>query len=239
MAVKRKISKTEFDALSDEKKEFYIENSERRGEYILDMDADFNKDLTSALDRLKTEKTELEGKLEATTTELTTERGKKLDKDGAVSKTDHEAMKASYETKLATEIAKLTGVITKKDGFIRKTLVDAKATELATKISKVPSLMARVIKDRLSVDLDGDDPKTVVLDSDGKPSAFTLDDLQQEIVANKEFADIIIGSKANGGGNAPQVPGGGNAHNSPTPSLSDLPPEQLVAHMKATHRELT
>ena len=53
MAVKRKISKADYEALSDDKKSFYIENADRKGEYILDMDEDFNKELTTALDNLK------------------------------------------------------------------------------------------------------------------------------------------------------------------------------------------
>ena len=240
MAVKRKISKAEYEALSDDKKEFYIENKDRKGEYVLDMDADFNKELTDAHERVKSENASLKAKNEELTAELATEKDKKQPKDGSVTKEDHEAMKNSYEKKLS-DAAKASGeVVAKKDKFIKNSLIDAKALELATKISKAPKLMLPHIKARLSADLDGDDPKTVVLDADGKPSAYTLEDLAQEFVANKDFADIVIGSKASGG-NAPSG-GGGNAPNGNPPnrsaSLTDLPADQLVAHIKATHSDM-
>lgn len=239
MAVKRKISKAEYEALSDDKKSFYVENTDRRGEYVIDMDADFNKDLNTALETLKTENKTLKTQLEESTVALDTEKKKKQSVDGSVSKDDHEAMKASYESKLTAAQVKANETIARKDGFIRKTLIDSKALELATKISKAPALMARVIKERLSANLDGDEPATIVLDKDGKPSAFTLDDLSQELVANKEFADIVLGSKATGG-NALNVPAGGNALQSDKPvNLSSLQPAQLVEHMRATHPELS
>ena len=204
MAVKRKISKAEYEALSDDKKEFYIENKDRKGEYVLDMDADFNKELTDAHERVKSENASLKAKNEELTAELATEKDKKQPKDGSVTKEDHEAMKNSYEKKLS-DAAKASGeVVAKKDKFIKNSLIDAKALELATKISKAPKLMLPHIKARLSADLDGDDPKTVVLDADGKPSAYTLEDLAQEFVANKDFADIVIGSKASGGNASPR-----------------------------------
>lgn len=243
MAVKRKISKADYEALSDDKKEFYVENKDRKGEYILDMDADFNKELTDAHERVKAENASLKTKNEELTAELETEKTKKAPKDGSVTKEDHDAMKNSYEKKLSDKDKAHGEAIAKKDKFIKNSLVDAKALELATKISKPSAvkLMLPHVKARLQADLEGDDPKTVVLDADGKPSAYTLEDLSQELVANADFADIVIGSKASGG-NAPAGGGGnapnGNPPNNRTASLTDLPAEQLVAHMKSTHSDL-
>ena len=238
MAVKRKITKAEFEALSDDKKEFYIENKDRKGEYVLDMDADFNKELTDALDTVKASNAALKTKNEELTNELTAEKAKKQPADGSVTKDDHDAIVKSLNTKLADADKKHGETIAKKDAFIRKTLIDSKALEIASKISKAPKLMLPHVKARLSAELDGDEPKTVVLDADGKPSAYTLDDLSQELVANKDFADIVIGSKASGG-NAPPG-GGGNAPNGnpPPASLTDMDAASLVAHMKATHGDL-
>ncbi len=238
MAVKRKISKSEFEALSDDKKEFYVENKDRKGEYILDLGEDADNPLKAANDRLKQEKEELEGKVNTLTTDLDAEKKKKQPADGQVTKEDHEAMRASYEKKLADKDKAHGEVVTKKDAFIKKSLVKDKASALATEISKAPKLLSRIIEDRLSVDMTGDEPKTVVLDSDGKPSAFTLDDLKQELVANKDYADIIIGTKATGG-SAHSSPGGGSALSSDKPvNLTSLPAADLVAQMKATHPEL-
>lgn len=238
MAVKRKISKSEFEALSDDKKEFYIENKDRKGEYILDLGDDADNPLKAANDRLKQEKDELTDKVNTLTTDLDAEKKKKQPADGSVTKDDHEAMKASYEKKLTDKDRSHGEVVGKKDAFIKKSLVKDKANALATEISKAPKLLSRIIEDRLSVDMTGDEPKTVVLDSDGKPSAFTLDDLKQELVANKDYADIIIGTKATGG-SAHSSPGGGSALPSDKPvNLSSLGGADLVAHMKATNPDL-
>lgn len=239
MAVKRKISKAEFDALSDDKKEFYIENKDRKGEYILDMDADFNKELTDALETVKGERDTLKAKNGELTSELATEKAKKQPADGSVTKDDHEAIVKSLNTKLADADKKHGEVVAKKDKFIKNTLIDAKAMEIASKISKAPKLMLPHVKSRLAADLDGDEPKTVVLDSDGKPSAYTLEDLSNELVANADFADIVIGSQARGG-NPPNALGGGNAPNGnqPPAPLSSMEAADLVAHMKARHPDL-
>lgn len=238
MPVKRKISKAEYEALSDEKKEFYIENKDRKGEYVVDMDADFNKELTTALDAVKNDNKTLTDKLAETETALTAAKAEKAPKDGSVAKDEHESIVKSLNTKLAKAETDSAAAITKRDAFIRKTLIDSKASELAGKISKAPKLLLPHIKARLSANLDGDEPATVVLDADGKPSAYTLADLEQEFVANKDFADIIVGSKATGG-NPQNAPGGGNALLSEKPApLSSLSGEALVAHMKATHPDL-
>ncbi len=232
--VKFKITKTEFDALSDEAKKFYIENASRKGEYIVDLDPDHNKELTTALDNVRTEKADLKAKLDAATAELTTERGKNLDKNGAVSKADHDAMVASWQDRFTKETEKLTGIVGKKDDFIKKSLLDGQAAALAAKISTVPSLMAKAIKDRLTVDMTGDEPKLVVLDKDGRPSAFTVEDLRTELVANPEYASIVIGSKASGGSAHTPAPGGSAPDGGKTPTLSQASPDQLLQHMKAT-----
>ena len=239
MAVKRKISKSEFEALSDDKKEFYIENKDRKGEYILDMDADFNKELTDALDTVKAERDTLKTKNGELTGELATEKAKKQPADGSVAKDDHEAIVKSLNTKLADADKKHGETVSRKDAFIRKTLIDSKALEIASKISKAPKLMLPHVKARLSADLDGDEPKTVVLDSDGKPSAYTLEDLSNELVANADFADIVIGSQARGG-NPPNGNGGGNAlhGNNPPAQLSSMEASDIVAQMKAKHPDL-
>lgn len=239
MAVKRKISKAEYEALSDDKKEFYIENKDRRGEYIVDMDADFNKELTETLEALKVTNADLTTKLAEAGTALAEEKKTKAPKDGAIPKDDHDSIVASLNKKLTDATTAAETTIGKRDAFIKKQLVDAKAQEIAASISTAPKLLLPHIKARLQAKLDGDEPSTVVLDSDGKPSAFTIEDLTQEFVANKEFAAIITGSKATGGGNPPNALGGGNALPSDKPvNLSSLPSGDLVAAMKAKHPDL-
>lgn len=229
MAIKRKISKADYEALSDERKELYKENPSRKGEYILDMD-DADNELRTALDRTKQEKTELQTKLDEITAKL--EELEAAGKGNAKDKDTLETLKASYETKIAKLTGDHTAAITKSQKQIKSLLADSKAKELATKISKSPKLMQRVIRDRLDVDLSGDEPKLTVLDADGKPSAFTLQDLEQELVADAEYADIIIGSKASGGDTGRGGQSGGNAHFNQKPRLlTEMTPQELQQHM--------
>lgn len=237
MAVKRKLSKAEFESLSDEAKTMYIENKDRRGEYILDMDPDFNKELQTVLDTQKTTIADLEGKVAEGTAALAAEQAKKISKDGSVSKEDFEAYKTSAEKKYTTDTAALNTTIGKKDATIKTHLIDNVANGLATKLSKSPKLMLPHVKSRLAVDMSGDEPKTIVLDADGRPSAFTIQDLEQEFVANKDFADILIGSRASGGNPPPSTRGNPLSPEKPQ-SLTSMKPADVVAEMKARHPEL-
>lgn len=232
MKLKRKIDKATFDALSDEHKGFYAENKSRRGEYLLDFEDDDDNPLKTAYERTKAEKDAMAGQLtelQAKIAELEKKPdSKKNDKDIA----DLKALETSYEAKITALTADLTGKLNSKDNYIKKVLADTKAAEIATRISKTPKLLQRALRDRLEVDFTGDEPTLKVLDDQGKPSAFSLDDLEKEFVANPDYAAIIIGSKATGG-DADKRPGGaGDARFADkTPLLSAMPVADLKAHM--------
>lgn len=154
-----------------------------------------------------------------------------------------EATNSPETARLTSELEKATkDRDTLREGIIRQAR-DSQAHEIAASISKAPKLLARVLADRLHVELDTDGkPVVKPLGPDGKPSdAFTVDSLKKEIAENKDYADIIIASKAGGGG-APRhgVPGSHGAHgggaalpNDQTPSLASLSPTALAAHLKA------
>jgi len=55
------------------------------------------------------------------------------------------------------------------------------------------------IKSRLGVEEKDGQFVTVVHDSEGKPSALTLDELKVDISSNKAFAPVLAGYKASGG----------------------------------------
>jgi hypothetical protein len=81
----------------------------------------------------------------------------------------------------------------------------------------IPTLMVEQFAKRLSVEeIDG---QSVIrcLDADGKASALSLSEVQQEFLANKEFASIIKTKTGSGGGANPS--GGGGAAGK---SLSDM-----------------
>jgi hypothetical protein len=70
---------------------------------------------------------------------------------------------------------------------------------------------------------------TVVKDSEGKPSALTVDELKKEIMADAAFAPLIVGSKATGGG-ASGGKGGGAAKTGDVISMSK---DERLAYFKA------
>jgi hypothetical protein len=180
MAVKFKITKAQYDALSDELKKEYVAG-DTDGEFVLDVNGLPEPEDTGPLKRgLEAEKNK------------TKELKRSLDEAKAklADVPDVEAINKAH----AEEKAKLTK-------FVDKTLKESVANGLAAKISTAPTLLAPKIAERIAVDMTGDEPKTVFLGKDGKPDAnLTLEKIRDEVVANPEYKSIIIASKASGGG---------------------------------------
>lgn len=218
MALKHKIKKTEYDKLSDELKAEYIAGEED-GEYVLDVTGLPEPEDTGPLKRSLDRAREDLKKEKAAKAELQS----KLDDMPNV-----DELKATHKA----ETSKLTK-------FVDKTLRDAKALEIATKISTVPALLAPKIAERLSVDMTGDEPKTVILGKDGKPDAeMDFEKLSQEFIANPDFKAIIVASKAKGGGAAPgglKSSGGGAPADDQDKKadLSSMSGTDLAARIKA------
>jgi hypothetical protein len=180
MAVKFKITKAAYDALSDEMKAEYIAG-DKDGEFVLDVSGLPEPEDTGPLKRgLEAEKNK--------TKDLKRERDELKVKLDAMPDVD----------KLNADHAAATSKLT---NFVDKTLKESVAMGLASKISTAPSLLAPKIAERIAVDMTGDEPKTVFLGKDGKPdAALTIEKIREEVVANPEYKSIIIASKASGGG---------------------------------------
>lgn len=229
MALKRKITKEAFDKLS---KDLQAEYVEKDGEFILDVDGGNDDD--GALRRAKDREVQARKDAEKRAKEAE-EKLAEIEGDDARKKGDIETLEKKWKGDLEAERAAHKATTDKYQGAFKKSLVDAKSVEIATAISKAPKLLSRVIRDRLTVDFEGDEPVTKVLDAAGKVSDMTLDDLQKEIVANPDYKDIILASKASGGaGKTSQKPGGG-APTQPekTADLASMTPQQLADHVKA------
>lgn len=221
--------------VAEELRGFYVKRGDK---YVLDVEGDDDTTaLRNAKDREKARADE-EAQLRRDAEKQLRETQRAL-----------EDLKASPETaRLQTELEAATK---ERDGLrngIIEAARDKAATEIATSISKAPKLLARFIGERLSVEL-GADGKPVVkpLAADGKVSdAFTVDSLKKEIAENPDFADIIVASKAGGGG-APRngVPGsngatgGGAAHPDKQPNFAEMRPADLAAHLKAKREAAT
>lgn len=209
MARARKINKTDYDALSDGAKEFYVKGTGKDAEnYVLDVEPD---DDVSALKTAKDRETQAAKELRAALKTKEKEAKELSDKLAEIEDTGNKtagnvaAVEESYKKKLLKKDEEHTATISKRDSFIKQTLVDNVALAIATKISDAPELLVPVLVKRIAADLDGDAPKTVFLDKEGKPSpALTREDIEKEFVANPAYARIIIGSKASGSGGAGQ-----------------------------------
>jgi len=235
MALKRTLNQKEYDSLSDDVKALYGKNPKAEGSFLLDLEgSDDAAELKAAKEQeatlRKAEKKradEAEAKLAA------------LGEADASKRGDVEALAKSWQEKLDKTSKEAQEKLDKKDAFLRQQLIDGKAMELATQLSKTPMLLLPHIKARLAADLDGDVPATKVLGVDGKPSALTIDDLKKEFLANKEFSSILLASKASGSGTnpndaKPQGHGGAplDAKGQPL-AFRDMTVPQKVAHIDA------
>lgn len=208
MALKSKLTKAEFDALPEALKEFY-KKADGKEEYLLD--SEDAAELRRAKDReaqARQEAEELAAKEKKRADDAEAKLNEEID-GGARKRKDIDALEKSWQGKLDKEKADAQKKIDARDAIIRRELGDNVALGLATKISTKPNLILPHIKSRITVDFDGDEPKTRILDKDGKPSALTVEDLQKEFVANADFADIIIASQASGSGASGGSGGGG------------------------------
>lgn len=201
MALKVKIDKATYDALSDAVKAEYIADGEG---FKLDVDdTDIAAEMRRARDREKQERADLQKERDRIQGELDALKGEGHRKAG-----DIDAIEASWRTKVEAEKVAGKTKSEKLEGQLRNLLVNDVARAMATEISTSPALILPHIKARLRAEFDGDEPVTKVLDESGKLSALTVAELKQSFIDNKEFAAIIIGSKASGSG-ATGTNGGG------------------------------
>lgn len=191
------------------------EYTEKDGKFYLDIEGVDEHPAVGALKRAKDHEKSLrqtaETKLRETEDKLT-EKETEIEglRSGAVPKSDFEALKKSYDDKLKEKQTEFDGKYNKLNTLVEKHMLDGKALELATEISTVPALMVPHVRGRLKLEEVDGELTIQVLGSDGKPSAHSLDDLRKELLSNKNFAPILIGSKASGGG-ANGGSGGGGA----------------------------
>jgi alanyl-tRNA synthetase len=232
MALKKKLTKAEYEKLSEHIKAEYIEDGDGDG-FRLDIDGDED---TGALKRAKDREAQLRREAETKLREAQ-EQLDALGNDDARKKGDIQTLEKSWQKKLEDQKAEYEGKLGKLTSHTQKQLVDNVATQIASKISNAPALLLPHIKARLQADFEGDAPVTRVLDKDGKVSAMTVEELTAEFVANKDFSAIITASKASGGaGRSSNQNGGGAPNNSDKPpaDLASMNPAQLAEHIKAS-----
>lgn len=233
MALKAKLTKEEHAKLSDALKGEYVEDGDG---FKLDIEG---AEDTGALKRAKDREAQLRRDAEKKAKELE-ERLGEIEGDDARKKGDVATLEKSWQTKLDTQKTEFEGRIGKLTAHTTKSLVENVAQAIASKISTSPALLMPHIRSRLQADFEGDEPKTRILDKDGKPSALTVAELEAEFVANKDFAAIIKASSASGGAGKPANSGGGaTQHGKPDQpaNLAGMNPKALADHLAAQKAE--
>lgn len=193
------------DTLDEGLREHYKEHSD--GKFYLETDKGDVGALLRAKDHEKNLRVAAEGKigpleeqlasLNEQITTLTTERDEARRKKSGMD----EALETSYKEKVANLEKERDTVRDELTGEINRLLVHETALRIATEISTVPELLAPVIEARLKAEKGGDNKFFLrVLDAENKPSAASLDELKQELLANTKYATIMVSGKGSGGG---------------------------------------
>ncbi len=232
MALKKKLSKEEYEKLSDTLKAEYIADGD---DFKLDVEGEED---TGALKRAKDREAQLRRDAEKKAKELE-DRLADIEGDDARKKGDIATLEKSWQKKMDDQKAADKAVIDKLTNHTKQSLVDNVALSIASKISSSPNLILPHIKARLQADFEGDVPTTRVLDAAGKPSALTIEELSKEFVANKDFSAIIIGSKASGGAGKPTNSGGATNTGTNKIDFSKMNPVELAAHITESKNQTT
>lgn len=205
MSLKFKLDKEAYDGLTDEIKTAYEQVGDTE-EYRLKVEGyDDPAELRRARDREKEEAR----KAKARADELE-ERLRKLEGDDSRKRGDIDALERSWREQKEKALGEKDAEIKRRDDIIQRVFRNDVANSMAREISTVPVAMARLILDRLVVEIEDGEPVTRVLDANGKLSALSVEDLKKELVADPELSGMIIGSKASGSG-ATSRPSGGAA----------------------------
>ena len=143
-------------------------------------------------------------------------------------------LKKSWQEKYSKGIGEKDSELSALRGSLNKMLVDNVAVSLANELAVQGSAAILIpIKARLEVDTTGGEPKTIVLGTDGKRSALTVEELKAEFAANQAFAPVLAGSKATGGGASGTGAGGGAAKTVSRAQFEQMSAGQQMEHIRA------
>lgn len=163
--------------------------------------------VTGELDRFRAKHAEAEKHRKAAEQKAREEAEQRAKDSGNI-----EALEKSWQKKLADREAELLAERDGLDATVKELTAGQTATTMASELAIQGSAKALLphIRARLSTSYRDGKPVTVVLDSEGKPSAMTLDELKTEIQNDPAFAPLIVGSRASGAGGSSGNPAGGS-----------------------------
>lgn len=190
MKIKRKLSDAEYNALDDNKKALYVQQG---SEWVLDME-------DTAFEEMKREKVELKAKLEQFEAEKKAAEDKaaeekaKREKD-KMDKHKKEGEWEAYVGSLEKKIETLENTLKEtQEGYrnrISNEMLTREVDRIANEVSTAPSLLKPFIRDRLTVEFVGEEPRIFVKDDKGHKSATSIKEFEKSIIDNSEFSAII------------------------------------------------
>lgn len=226
MTVKRKLTKSEWEILTEPVKGLYKVDGD---DYVLDFEDKAFESLKDENSQLKAEKTKRDAE-EAARIVAAEERGRqKAEKEYKQAKEDKniDAIEASWSKKYSDLEAKLKAAEDAHQVFARKAMIDGAVVEMANRISITPELIYPHIERRLDLDFSGTEPKLFVKDENGLRSALNLQELEKSFVDNPKFAAIIKQNGASSGATVPPnsqttPPSGASGVQEPKPAINLL-----------------
>lgn len=196
------------DGIDDKFKELYSENADGKFEFqtpdallrAKQREKEGKKQKDEELKTLSDRLEAIEAERQAEKRALEEEK-QKLDLEAAKKKGDFEAIENSYKEKMAALEESHKGNAISLQKQIQKLTVDREAQEMASRLAgKDAALLLPHIRNRLQVEIDGEKTNIRILDSDGKPTANSIADLESEIDKSEQFFPILVSSKGSGGG---------------------------------------
>jgi len=136
-----------------------------------------------------------------------------------------------YDRDIAAERAKWEPQVASMESDLTREMIDRHATSLAASLALPGSeeVLFPHIRNRLRIETRDGKRVTVVVDKEGKASAATIEDLKKEIIADKRFAPLLVGSRANGGGSGGGGGGGATVGNKPRSKMTTKEKSEYIS----------
>lgn len=202
------IDKAAFDALEPSLQAFYKAQGE---DYVLAIEG---LPATEDVSGLKAKNDELLAELRTNKTKAreAEEAARLAAEDLARKSGDTQALDKSWEEKHTKAMTEKDGTLSALQAQVHALTVGATAARLAGELAVQGSaaVLQQIIEPRLSMELREGKPVVVVLDTDRRPSALTVDEFKEQLFNDAALAPLIASSRASGGG-ATGGKGGGAA----------------------------
>ena len=190
MKIKRKVTKDEFNALSEDLKLLYVEKGDA---YVLDIEDNAFESIKAENASLKKKLEDLENEKEAKARESEKAREKR-DKKDLENKKEAKQWE-DYASALEVKLEKLETAKNDTEAHYKNILtsqaIKSEADAICNELSTAPTLLRPYVLDHLTAEIINGEVRIYVKDDSGQKSATSLKEFRQSIVDNAEFSAII------------------------------------------------